>query len=61
MEDVVGRPIQDFSYEDDWHTTTDGGGFSLTMVDPTTDDPDRWNSEAGWEPSSAPGGTPGSF
>jgi len=60
VEDAFGQPIQDFVYEDDWYPITDGGGFSLTVIDPTTDDPDRWNSEAGWQPSAAPGGTPGS-
>ena len=59
MEDVFGRPIQDFEYDDNWYPTTDGGGFSLTIVDPASDYPERWSSEAGWQPSAAEGGSPG--
>ena len=35
LEDAIGRTILDFEYEDGWHPVTDGGGFSLTVIDPT--------------------------
>ncbi|MHC4642515.1 MAG: hypothetical protein ACYS32_12795, partial [Planctomycetota bacterium] len=33
--DAIGRTILDFEYRDGWRTITDGGGFSLTIIDPT--------------------------
>ncbi|GAF78396.1 unnamed protein product, partial [marine sediment metagenome] len=35
LEDAIGRTILDFEYGDDWYPITDGGGFSLTMIDPS--------------------------
>jgi len=35
LVDAIGRTILDFEYKDDWHSITDGDGFSLTVIDPT--------------------------
>ena len=35
LEDAIGRTILDFEYKDGWRSITDGGGFSLTMIEPT--------------------------
>jgi hypothetical protein len=34
LVDSIGRKILDFEYKDGWHSITDGGGFSLTIIDP---------------------------
>jgi hypothetical protein len=34
LVDAIGRKILDFEYKDGWYSITDGGGFSLTMIDP---------------------------
>ncbi len=54
----LGEPIHDFTYRDDWHPATDGHGFSLVAVDETAP-PDAWRTAAGWRPSNAIGGSPG--
>ncbi|MBN2314809.1 MAG: lamin tail domain-containing protein, partial [Sedimentisphaerales bacterium] len=59
LEDAAGQIIHDFDYQDDWYDTTDGEGFSLTIIDPTSPDPNQWNSESGWRPSVYVGGSPG--
>ena len=51
--------IQQFSYDDDWHPSTDGRGPSLEIVDATAA-LDRWSEAAGWLPSSESRGTPSS-
>lgn len=60
MTDAAGSVIHNFSYQDTWCEITDGEGFSLTIIDPTAGDPNLWDSKAGWRPSAAPGGSPGS-
>jgi len=35
LVDALGKTIQSFRYKDGWYDITDGGGFSLTIVDPT--------------------------
>ena len=52
-----GGIIQDFTYRS-WYPQTHGGGFSLT-VRSATQATSLWDSGAGWEPSGAPNGTPG--
>jgi len=59
LEDAAGQIIHDFDYQDDWYDTTDGEGFSLTIIDPASPDPNQWNSESGWRPSVYLGGSPG--
>jgi hypothetical protein len=59
LQDAAGRSIQAFSYRDDWHDITDGAGFSLTVRDLGTGDPNAWNDAGAWRPSAAVGGSPG--
>jgi hypothetical protein len=35
LEDAVGQTILDFEYKDGWRSITDGGGYSLTIIDPS--------------------------
>ncbi len=46
------------SYQDTWYPNTDGGGFSLVLIDPMSD-PSTWNSAAAWRPSLRTNGSPG--
>jgi hypothetical protein len=61
LDDADGSTIHDFAYDDTgegWHPTTDGGGYSLVIVDvqaPLA----LWREGSSWRPSSAPGGSPG--
>lgn len=58
LENGIGEAIQEFTYEDFWYPQTDGGGYSLTIIDP--DAPaDAWNQQAGWKPSDLANGSPG--
>ena len=50
--------IHDFGYDDAWYPSTDGGGFSLTIVNELLE-PGKWSQAAGWMPSLMRGGTPG--
>ncbi len=59
LQDARGRVIHAFEFRDDWYTLTDGLGFSLTLSDPTTADPNALGDSAVWRPSTAPGGSPG--
>jgi hypothetical protein len=52
------EPFVDFTYEDSWHPTTDGVGYSLVLVDPHSS-PQTWNSADAWRPSLAVDGSPG--
>ncbi|MEN6306989.1 MAG: lamin tail domain-containing protein, partial [Anaerohalosphaeraceae bacterium] len=57
--DALGNPIQEFTFKDSWYPVTDGEGFSLTIHDPYSADPNLWSSKAGWRPSAMAGGSPG--
>jgi hypothetical protein len=59
LRDALGAEIHDFDYKDGWYELTDGAGFSLTMVDPASPDPNLWDEKVGWRSSLAAGGTPG--
>ncbi len=59
FKDALGTTVQSFEYEDNWYELTDGLGFSLTMVNPTSPDPNDWDKKYGWRSSLAKGGTPG--
>lgn len=59
LVDAVGQTIHKFDYDDGWYEITDGGGFSLTIKDPTGTDPNLWDEKAGWRPSASIGGSPG--
>lgn len=59
LEDASGRMIHDFEYKDGWYDITDGQGFSLTMINPLSTDPNLWDAKTGWRPSAVTGGSPG--
>ncbi|HPC96890.1 MAG TPA: lamin tail domain-containing protein [Sedimentisphaerales bacterium] len=59
LVDAVGTVIHRFAYADNWYEATDGGGFSLTMVDVTDPDPAAWSLKEGWQASSLADGSPG--
>ena len=52
---ALGQTIQDFTYDDSWHPTTDGGGSSLELIDPFADPA----LAASWRASYYRGGSPG--
>jgi hypothetical protein len=60
LQDAGGRTIHDFVYSDNWYTSTDGRGFSLTVWNPVTVDPNALGDKAAWRPSAGLGGSPGS-
>jgi hypothetical protein len=51
MEDAVGQTILDFEYKDGWLDITDGGGYSLTIIDETDVDPNSWSRKESWRAS----------
>ncbi|MBN1844442.1 MAG: lamin tail domain-containing protein [Sedimentisphaerales bacterium] len=59
LVDALGAKIHDFDYEDGWYEITDGLGFSLTIRDPYSGDPNDWDAKDGWRASVANGGSPG--
>jgi hypothetical protein len=59
LTDAGGNVIHNFSYDDGWYDITDGGGFSLTAIDPTDTTLSDWGLKTGWRPSAAVGGSPG--
>ncbi|NLZ04721.1 MAG: hypothetical protein GXY19_06090 [Phycisphaerae bacterium] len=59
LVDAAGTVIHRFTYADDWYDVTDGGGFSLTMVDVTDPDPAVWSLKEAWQASSMVDGSPG--
>jgi hypothetical protein len=52
-------PLQQFTYDDAWHPSTDGVGYALEVVDPQATDLSRWGRAEGWRASLVRGGTPG--
>jgi hypothetical protein len=48
LEDAVGQMILDFDYKDGWLDITDGGGYSLTIIDASDSDPNNWSSKESW-------------
>jgi len=59
LEDTVGQMILDFKYKDGWRDITDGGGFSLTIINPSNPDPNSWGEKESWRASAYWGGSPG--
>ncbi len=59
LQDAAGTIIHEFSYEDNWYDTTDGSGFSLTVKNPATVDPNALGDKASWRPSAYVDGSPG--
>jgi len=60
LQDAAGRTILDFTYKDQWRSLSDGGGFSLTIIDPVNPDTYSWNEKDSWRLSTYSGGSPGS-
>jgi hypothetical protein len=59
LQDAAGKTILDFRYNDNWYSTTDGGGFSLTIIDPANPNPDSWDDKDSWQASTSVYGSPG--
>lgn len=59
LQDAIGQTILAFRYEDGWYDQTDGGGYSLTVIDPATADSAALDKKAAWHPSTEIGGSPG--
>ncbi len=58
LEGPLKEPIHAFSYSDGWYPSTDGGGDSLTILDPRAP-LGSWPLAASWRASLVSGGTPG--
>jgi hypothetical protein len=58
LEDAIGQTILDFEYKDGWRSITDGNGFSLTIIDASTD-ANGWSQKDSWRPSAYLDGSPG--
>ncbi len=56
---VNGQVLQQFSYDDAWHTSTDGTGPSLEIVNAADPILDNWAVAASWRASNVDGGSPG--
>lgn len=57
LTNAQGALVHNFQYDNQWHPLTDGGGFSLTIVDPAGDLA-NWGLQSGWRPSSLSDGSP---
>ena len=52
--------IHDFSYDDGWYQAeTDGGGYSLELIDPAGTALAEWGNQSSWRVSATVGGSPG--
>jgi hypothetical protein len=61
LVDAASTTIQSFAYDDTgsgWHPSTDGGGYSLVILDPSGA-AGNWNSGAAYRPSHEIHGSPG--
>ncbi len=59
LQDALGQTILAFRYKDGWYDQTDGGGYSLTVIDPATADSAALDKKSSWRPSAEIGGSPG--
>jgi hypothetical protein len=59
LADAAGRIILDFEFKDHWRPIADGGGFSLTVIDPGVADMYAWAERDFWRASASFGGSPG--
>ena len=57
--DAIGTVIHDFKFKDGWYGITDGGGFTLTVVDPVNADAAMYGEKELWRPSTHSKGSPG--
>ena len=51
--------LHQFSYDDEWHPSTDGQGPSLEIIDAAVADLQFWEMPGSWRPSPFSGGSPG--
>ncbi|MGK0186405.1 MAG: hypothetical protein ACI9R3_002188 [Verrucomicrobiales bacterium] len=58
LRTAEGIIIQRFTFDDAWHSSTDGEGFSLVAVDPAAP-VENWNEATQWVASISTGGSPG--
>jgi len=58
LKGAFDEVILDFAYLDDWQPTTDGGGYTLSIVDPLADR-GTWGDAASWKASGQILGSPG--
>ncbi|UCG58137.1 MAG: lamin tail domain-containing protein [Phycisphaerales bacterium] len=58
LQDAAGTTIHNFRYRDGWYDITDGLGFSLTVRNPASTDPNRWSDKSTWRPSANVDGSP---
>ncbi len=56
---ALGNLVQQFAYDDGWHTTTDGAGPSLEIVNALQPDLNSWSTASAWRASRQIGGSPG--
>ena len=54
----LNAAILDFTFQDVWYPTTDGGGFSLVIVDEQAG-PQTWDEKGSWTAGASSGGSPG--
>ena len=59
LVNAVDQVIHDFEYNDKWHKSTDGTGFSLVVTWPAESDPTQWSDQNLWRPSRIKDGSPG--
>ncbi|MHC4575718.1 MAG: lamin tail domain-containing protein, partial [Planctomycetota bacterium] len=59
LQDALGQTILDFKYSDGWRAITDGDGYSLTIINPNSSEPNSWSEKESWRPSAYIGGSPG--
>jgi hypothetical protein len=59
LVDAAGAVIHSFRFQDNWFDIADGQGFSLTIKDPKTADPNGYGDKSLWRPSAKTGGSPG--
>ena len=58
IKSAANVTIADFTYDDAWFPTTDGGGRTLAIYNPAAD-PGAFSTAGNWRASAAPGGSPG--
>ena len=56
--DAVGEKVLEYTYNDIWHTPTDGRGYALVIRD-TEASFETWKAETSWAVGGAAMGTPG--
>jgi hypothetical protein len=59
MRDATGALVSAIHFQNQWYEITDGRGFSLTLRDPYTTDPNALSAKGLWQASAYVGGSPG--